>query len=371
MERILEDSWRGITDIFVYGNGKISKKNLPILKRLINIKGVIDKKGEDGAIYLNDALKLRNEEKIVVCANKKAYASIRCDLNSAGLEEFIDYIKLDDFLTYWMFQFNKKNCIREVHCSISTKCDFRCRKCNMFMTHYDKVYVYDEKDIRKDLELFFNTVDYVFTLSFLGGEPFLNPNIEGVVKNAHARYHDKIGRIEIYTNGSILPDDKTLGILKACDVFVRISDYTEQVEYSRKLKEFEALLSGHHIPYEINKDMRWLDFKFPDEPLDQPYMDVREHMMRCNPAFHGLNDGKFYFCHVCWSAEKAGLFRLKETDYIDLSRIKTIEEKRQVVLFANGEILNGGGYISMCEVCAGCGDDNNNTVIAAEQCGAL
>lgn len=367
MEIILDNSWQDIKEIFVYGNGKISRKNLPILKNIIDVRNVIDRISEDGAITLEDALRYRIDEKIIVSANKEAYKSISRDLVDAGLVEYVDYIKLDDFLMYWMYQFRKKNCIREVHYSINTKCDFKCKKCNMFMTYYKESFMYNEEDVETDLELFFAAIDFVMTFSFLGGEPFINPRLEDILNTTYMKFGEKIGRIELYTNGSVIPNEELLSTMKKCNVFIRISDYTEQIAYSHKLKQFEDILSSYGIPYEISKDMRWLDFKFPDESLSKPYNDIREHMLMCSPAFHGLNDGKFYYCHVCWSAEKAKLFQLKDTDYIDLRKVDSSEKKRQVVYFANGEIENEGRYITLCQFCAGCGDDNKETVVAAEQ----
>lgn len=364
---LLDDSWKNITDVYVYGNGKISKKNVPTLRKYVRIKGIIDRNGDAGTIALSEAVKKIDKEKIIVCANKKAYDSIKADLDSAGMREFRDYIKLDDFLTFWMYQFKKMNCIREVHYSINTKCDFRCKKCNMFMPYYEEEYEYSRNDVEKDLALFFDAIDFVFTLSFLGGEPFLNKQISEIIYNTFDRFGERIGCLEIYTNGSVIPDDNTLIILKKCKVFVRISDYTEQIKYRPKLNMFMEKLSVYGIRYEINKSTKWLDFKFPDTQLSKPYNNVREHMLKCNPSFRGLNDGKFYYCHVCWSAEKAGLFRLKESDYIDLKKIRSDEQKRQVVHFSNGEMISEGSYISLCAVCAGCGDDNIDYITAAEQ----
>lgn len=89
-------------------------------------------------------------------------------------------------------------------------------------------------------------------------------------------------------------------------------------------------------------------------------------MLSCAPEFHGLNDGKFYYCHVSWSAEKAGIFKLKGSDFIRLEDIDNNKKAcRKIVEYADGNMECG--YVSLCEKCMGCGMDNNKFVLAGEQ----
>ena len=90
-------------------------------------------------------------------------------------------------------------------------------------------------------------------------------------------------------------------------------------------------------------------------------------MLECGPIFHGINDGKFYYCHVAWSAEKCGLIKLNESDYVDLTQIdsNSSEQRKQILEHSQGNI--NGGFVSLCAKCGGCGNDNKNYVDAAEQ----
>lgn len=90
-------------------------------------------------------------------------------------------------------------------------------------------------------------------------------------------------------------------------------------------------------------------------------------MLCCAPEFHGLNDGRFYYCHVAWSAEKAGLFSLKDSDYLDLTLIDRCSKTdcRKIIEHADGNI--DGGYVSLCAKCMGCGPDNNRYIPVGKQ----
>ncbi len=375
MDIIFNDSWKNISEIIIYGIGMVGKKYFDMLSEEFTIKYIVDKSQSVSAYYhntkvicLSEMMAVRKDEKIIVLASKEAFLSIKKDLNRSGLVEYEDYVGFDDFVKEWYWQVKRKNCIREVHTSINTNCTFNCEKCNMFVPHYRSVKVYTEDEIRESLDAFFPLIDYVFVFSYLGGEPFLNHGLKDILRYTYQKYHEKIGRIEIISNGSIVPDAETLQVMSECKVLVRISDYTAHIDYGKKLEQLVMVLQKHEIPYSIEESLEWVDFCFPDrnEDLVLPIKDIRAHMLCCAPAFHGLNDKKFYYCHVAWSAEKAGLIKLKDSDYIVLENYGTdLASKRRLVEYAGGEMEEG--YVSLCAECMGCGIDNRYVVPAGKQ----
>ena len=89
---------------------------------------------------------------------------------------------------------------------------------------------------------------------------------------------------------------------------------------------------------------------------------LKEHLTCCRPEWNGLNDGKFYYCNVSWSAEKSGRFVLQPEDYIVLEDInpRDKEECHRLVELSRGTS-------SFCRVCGGCGRDNEKYVSAGVQ----
>ena len=59
-------------------------------------------------------------------ASKTAYYSIKKELVNHKLQENIDFIKFDEFVEQWYWDFRSKNYLREVHTSINTNCTFNC-----------------------------------------------------------------------------------------------------------------------------------------------------------------------------------------------------------------------------------------------------
>lgn len=379
MNTLFDDSWKDMSEIIIYGLGLVGKKYFDMLNSQFSIKFIVDN-GQNASEYykgvkvitLKEMLAIRKDEKIVVLASKRAGISIKDDMDKNNLIEYIDYVRFDDFVQEWYWQIKSENYIREVHMSINTNCTFNCEKCNMFMPYYKSSKIYTLNEVKQSLDVFFPLVDYVFVFSYLGGEPFLNRELKDILKYTYKNYHSQIGRIEVISNGSVIPDMETLNVMRRYKILVRISDYTAHIHYKEKLEHLTSVLKSYEIPYFIEKSLEWVDFCFPftDKEQQTTIKDVRTHMFCCSPAFHGLNDGKFYYCHVAWSAEKAGLIKLKDSDYIDLNNFSVnTESKRRLNRYAGGDMEDG--YVSLCEKCMGCGTDNPYTVPAGKQKGRI
>lgn len=369
---MFDESWNKVGQVIAYGFGQVGKKYIDIFEKHFRLKCIVDNNCTINLwrgipiVTINEMINLRNNEKIIVFASRTIYLNIKKNLEKYGLKESEDFCKFDDFLTNWHWKFRRENVIREVHTSIITNCTFRCKNCNMFMPYYKCNYQYNLEELEKDFDLLFSRVDYVYVYSLLGGEPFLNRDLGRILMKLNNRYSKKIGRIEIITNGSLIPNNKLLEILKKCNVTLRISDYSKQISYKEKLEQLCKILTEQEIEYSLESNLLWTDFMFPNSTCEK-IIDIKSHMLCCAPEFHGLNDGKFYYCHVAWSAEKAGLIKLKKTDYIELSAIIESDKKecRKIVEHANGKI--DSGYVSLCEFCMGCGDDNKNFIPVGEQ----
>lgn len=371
----LTDDWNSIDTIIIFGWGRYGQEMFDILKKDFTIACIIDNDDKKSGTFFEDipilSLERAGQEiekhKIIVTTLEKAYGSISDELNNIGLKEFRDYCKVESFVTEWYWRFRKEVTLFEVHTTITTRCTLKCENCNMFMPYYENPGDFSYEQIVTDIDLLFSVIDYVYNFEFLGGEPFLYKDLNRILDYISGHYGNRIGRLGIITNGTVNPDVETWELLRRYGVKITISDYTDKVPYKKKLEEFIECAKQFNVAYRLRKDSEWRDFGFPQKKLD--IKDIRKHMLCCGPVFHGLNDGKLYYCHVAWSAEKSDLYKLADTDYINLKNINKndIKDVKKLLAHCLGDME--GGYVSLCRFCGGCGSDNQASIPAGIQKG--
>jgi hypothetical protein len=74
-----------------------------------------------------------------------------------------------------------------------------------------------------------------------------------------------------------------------------------------------------------------------------------------------MNDGKLYYCHTTWSAEKAGIFINGPNNVLDLQNLNSNKEADKLVVLKYYLGLFGKG--SLCKYCVGQSFDNNTKVL--------
>lgn len=372
----LSEKWLCTSEIIIYGFGVIAAKCVDMLAADFSIPYIIDNSPEKNGTFYNgipiisqkEALKQEELPPIVVIGTVGVYHSISAMLTADGFVENEDYCLLDLFVAEWYWYNKKQVHLVEVHTTITTKCTLKCKNCNMFMPYFKHHMVNDLATFRQDIDQLFRVVDRVFSIGILGGEPLLNPELADMIMYLNSVYGERIGEISLITNGTLLPDQILISALRECNVQVHISDYTATVPYYDKLEKFKNILIENHIKYRINSSLVWCDFGFPESCFE--FQDIRKHMMTCFPVFRGVNDGRLYFCHVAWSAEKCGLYHLNEQDFYDLASIDK-ENENQVIQLLNYSLGGSKSWaLSFCKICGGCGSDNTQYVPVGQQINA-
>ena len=374
MKSKLTDDWKYISELVVYGFGKVAHDNIDFFKNSFNIAYIVDSNKEKcncefkgiSVKHVDDVKDdLKNYKIVIMTANRNA-ALVGEDLEKFGLQSGKDFCSMEQFLTEWFWNYKKKVCLMEVHSTITSRCTLKCKHCNMFMPYYREHVDYTAKDILEDLELLFRHVDYIVAYEILGGEPLINGELADMIRQIGDRYGNRIGNIGIITNGTLLPDEQLIEISKKYNVKYDFSDYTDVVDYKKRFDSAVKIVSDAGLRYSVNRSLRWCDFGFPVNNRMYDFDKVREHMLSCGPIFHGLNDGKYYYCHVSWSADKAKLLKNVSDDYIDLRTLDDDDRAKEAILeHSNGNMAKG--VVKLCKICGGCGNDNTEFVKAAEQ----
>ena len=190
----LDESWKDIKTIVIYGFGKTAKGSIDYFIDNFEVLTIID----NDCKYRNNSVRYRDipilnfdqfisynkrKEKIVILAAGKALISIKEYLNKNGLQEFMDYVNMDIFFEEWFYRFRNKVHIGKITTSVTTRCTFNCKYCNMLMPYYNAPNDYSYEMLCKDADLLFSLVDYVSVFVIIGGEPFLYHDLNRYLKN--------------------------------------------------------------------------------------------------------------------------------------------------------------------------------------------
>jgi len=249
----------------------------------------------------------------------------------------------------WPLKHKNKVHIYQTDVLVTERCTLACSHCNMFMPHFESPIHRELDTIIKDIDSFFSIVDYVSVFHLVGGEPFLYPNIEGVVRHIVENYMNKIDKLIITTNATITPKDSMIELLKSNGIILSVSDYTDKLEnIKKKVTKVLETYRERGINHYVRNEIEWYDFGDLRIKKNLPTDELIKHFDSCTAPFRGLNDGKFYYCHLNTSAVRTKLFPLNENDYLDIKNVS----KEQLLKFDLG--YTDLGYITFCDNCNGC-----------------
>ncbi len=371
----LSDDWIGINEIIPYGFGWEASRCIDKLMEDFSIPFIIDnnplKSGTDYKgipIYSWDmARNLVGNRKIVVTTRYRQYYKIAGSLREEGSRYGKDFCNIKEFIPEWYWKNKRECCLYTVDMTVSAKCNFRCRNCNMFMPYYKTDIRYTLDDLKNNIDQFFRVVDYVCYIGFIGGEPLLCTHLSDLIEYIKSKYAVQVGHFTIHTNGSIMPPECLIEKIRKYDITVAISDYGEQSPCRDKMLSTIEYLRKQGIYADVRASLEWRDVGFPTNPNHFSDEEIEQHMKSCSADWRGINDGKFYYCNIAWSAEKAGLTTLEPDDYLVLEDLaeEGCRGKEKLLELSEGYFVKG--YMSFCRKCGGCGMDNKKYVKAGVQ----
>ena len=264
----------------------------------------------------------------------------------------------------WPYKYKNKTHIFQTDILVTERCTLACSYCNMFMPHYEFPIHREFDIIRRDIDSYFNLVDYVSVFHLVGGEPFLYPHIEDLVRYILENYNHKIDKLIITTNGTILPKQSTLDLLKENDVILSVSDYSDKLEHiqNKVLKVLNAYKT-QNVNHYVRTEIEWYDFGDLRTKKNLSTDRLIKHFDSCTAPFRGLNDGKFYYCHLNTSAVRTNLFPLNDNDYVSINDVSN----EDLIKFDLG--YTDLGYITFCDNCNGCNTGGTKEWVSYEKQG--
>lgn len=227
---------------------------------------------------------------------------------------------------------------------VTSGCSLRCRDCISLMQYYEKP---ENTDLEKYKAGFFRLLECVtniFDFRILGGEPFVHREMYKLIEWFHDE--EKIKRISVFTNGTIIPPELTLAQLKREKIRVHISDYGFNRD---KIQELVKVFKQNEIKYYIQPYDFWQD---AGNLLKRNYTEHKKEdlFQRCyeRECFSYFN-GRLYHCPRSAHGINLGAMPDAKTEYVDLmdESIDNNEIKRQL------KFQRERNYIEACDYCDG------------------
>ena len=232
-------------NIVLWGAANIGKRFLDFYLGSIHIVKVCDGNLKRIGTQLNGFIienpdSIVNDGNTIVVVTCSFYSEIRPKLEKQGFAHNISCFYYDDFeriLMLYKYGHLRSN---RVDISLTEKCTLNCKHCNMFMPHFSNPKEQPLESVLHDIELYFDTVDFVKEMELLGGEPFLYKELPAVMRFVQEVFLGRVGQLNIFTNATIIPSDEVLILMKQLNIHCMISDYSRQVPYQEKLCEFNV-----------------------------------------------------------------------------------------------------------------------------------
>lgn len=96
---------------------------------------------------------------------------------------------------------------------VTLRCNLKCKLCAAWAPYYETPWHPTTEELCSQIDRFFEVVDHFGHFSLTGGEPLLRNDL-GVIVRRLSKYAKRIDSLELFTNGTILPDDDMISAFK-------------------------------------------------------------------------------------------------------------------------------------------------------------
>ena len=201
--------------------------------------------------------------------------------------------------------------VRMIGYILGNLCSLNCKNCCECIPYYKKEnrgFVASSQVIR-DIEHLSSACDFLTILEFVGGEPFLHPEIGIILK--YVLSMKNVGMIHIFTNGTVTPSDEISELMANERIEIYMSNYQAALTSPllKKRKETIDKLTSHGASIMEGKKEDWLDYRsfermdYSSEESERNFADCFLH--NCNRLYNGT----LYTCPHQYAGINLGAIR--------------------------------------------------------------
>ncbi len=208
---------------------------------------------------------------------------------------------------------------------VNQKCNLSCKYCSSYMHSYtaETRVNFPVKNIVRDIHHFFAAIDSASSVTVMGGEPFLHPDISMIVQALLE--HDNFGFISIATNGVCDIKPQQLDGLNDPRVMVSVNNYLPSLpkKMGEMFNKNVKLLTEMNIFHVVGNYMK--EWAIPST-LYPNHVSTNVKIRRKNECTtvtshircHQLKDGKLYPCDFANAVHHLRVADYPQ-DYVDIT----------------------------------------------------
>jgi organic radical activating enzyme len=238
---------------------------------------------------------------------------------------------------------------------VNSICNLSCKYCFQYINNYPAQYKGNVPlDVMcRDVDVFMDTIDSTGSITVMGGETFLHPQIGEFIR--HLCTKKNFGFISVASNGLVPITERQLEGMGDKRVAVNFGSYLHVASEKEKeiyYKNVELVKSFGITCTESIKLPRWtVPPTLYKLDVDEQYKRNRKQVCVMPPRDLQVKDGKVHVCDMSLALHNMGLQNYPR-DYMDLTVPRTLEESRNELR----RLLNEPFYES-CGHCNSCGKD--------------
>jgi len=307
-------------------------------------------------IYAGLICNFNDRERFETCRNATACDVYTCEKNEVFHKRFLGLENIADEDTLYF---------RNITFVINQKCTLKCKYCYSYTNAYDRNLRinFPIKQILSDIDKTFDSIDGVKIVPLIGGETFLHPELDIIIKKFLQK--SNFGILNITTNGVVKIHERHLDVLQDPRIQVVFSNYKTSLS-AKQNDIFDANIekvksSGAHVII-LNETPQWM---VPTTLWHRNY-SIETMIEKRKACFSPLickyvKNGKFFPCTIADSVHNVGVADYPE-DYVNLNALSSRDQIR-VRLFS----LLRRSYFDSCGHCDGTCGSTGVVASAGEQ----
>lgn len=245
---------------------------------------------------------------------------------------------------------------------VNQRCSLSCKYCTSYMNAYplEKRVDIPLEQICKDIDRFFSAMDSLGTVTVMGGEPFMHPQLDKIMQKLLEKQN--FGLVSIATSGTYPIKERFLSAMHDRRVNVSFSNYLESIRPQQQevFHKNVALVKKSGVSYTVGLTMP--EWSIPSTLCSKHYsteeMTARKAACPQPPRCMQIKNGKLYPCDFGTAVHSLEIADYP-TDYINLHEFSSIAElQKQIRAYRD---------LPYYQVCGHCSGMKNLTAKAAEQ----